>query len=592
MPGPIKFFSGSYPELATRLGFKEICLRENEGKERYRAKARVDAHRMSWFSGQFNLEEIERQFIEPLSLDQSDAPHYSYTQGDFDGRVFSDTQVTSSDIYQQHITSVVDGSHSTSFSSKLSVAYINDEGRACGFTLAYVRDDRDKSIPEKQRKRLYSATIIEDASEAPADRKVLFFTHPDLHIELFPDAMTNLTDEVDAAQVPDMIKAGLKSGLLSDCIDGLFDGDSISVDQFSLVKSWFPTGLNMDNRDSKSAMLNKLGQLAGDSSRELLSNLQQQARTDSSFFHGDQFANNIKRVYESMSEQASSDEKKKIQLTYQLIRLRLFLDATWIKDNEEPRRALDNYMKELDAILENRQLNIEEKTVAIDSRLASMKLEFLRLYGEERRKITAKYAEKARDLKKPETADPVKKPERLEIPFKSRNFYPLLVGGLALVALLGLVLTFSGVFAPVGLILTGTSLTLAVTAAAFTLGVLLVAGLMIIYNEIQDVKAEKKHRDELVAYDLCPFHRLEDEKALKLKDLRQSVSQFNAITGDFPAVEKPSLTLIEPQPHFASVLTPPGSPSPSARRQSSLELVSGESDDDDHHPSSSSSPSN
>jgi hypothetical protein len=91
-------------------------------------------------------------------------------------------------------------------------------------------------------------------------------------------------------------------------------------------------------------------------------------------------------------------------------------------------------------------------------------------------------------------------PAVLEQSFFQRNRFPLIMGGLGFLVAIGVAMTFTGVLAPIGLTVTTLSSTLLFATAALSLGVLLLAGIKLIYNEAQVIKSEKRYSMELRNY--------------------------------------------------------------------------------------------
>lgn len=551
MPNPIKTFSGNYPDLALILGLGDVCLQATS-KEKYLADVSKDTGRIAWFSDRYTVDEMKARFLDTAALDKKPGSRYSFTQGNPDGGVFSQNIITQSHNFLDYITCVPGGSSSVSFMNSIRIAYINDKDELCGFTISYIRDERDDAIPAEQRKRLFTVTIIENTNLDPIDRRVVFYAHPDLDLLTPGNTLSSLPD-VDAADVPDMIKTQLNSSFLRPFIGDLFNGDSISFDAFSALKARFPTNRNMDDRDSKKRLLVELCQFAGESSHSFISALNCSAATDVNFYLDEPFEQRLLALHEKLSNEQALQENVELlarfRLTYLLTRLSLLAETPVIaKDNRLQDPVLAS-VKTLRSTLEMRHFDAKTAEMQLNQTLSQLNQTFVTVRLQVEGEIKHTFYEKGLFLKfdHPVTLiDKPEKPKKLEQPFRRRNFYPMLAGGLAFLALIGLALTFTGVLAPLGLTISAATFALALSATAFSLGALALAGIKMIYNEVKYVKAKNHYIRDMGVYDQVQktgdnFKRLDTERlASETSALRENnsiLTRLESITKDFSKTE-------------------------------------------------------
>ncbi|WP_133126994.1 hypothetical protein [Legionella nagasakiensis] len=208
-----KKYVGNYIEVASTL-FRDLPshtpnLIEGSTKSTYDHQIAADLPRTHYVSYQYPVAEIQHRLQDTSHL-YDDATEtlkdekkpLAYTQGNFDGRIFTRARINTLPGYPEN--SFIAHEHAggiNSYYNDICFSYIDDDGRNCAFSIAFLRDDPD---PEKSIKRPFSLAIIRNTTAAPSDREVLYLTHPTLVPETSPCGLVKVTFDPNTASWPDL----------------------------------------------------------------------------------------------------------------------------------------------------------------------------------------------------------------------------------------------------------------------------------------------------------------------------------------------------------------------------------------------------
>ncbi|MFZ4076515.1 MAG: hypothetical protein ACOYKA_00885 [Legionellaceae bacterium] len=152
MSSLLRVFSGNYIATANFLGLPPSFYQDTTPEE-YHRMIGLDLDRTPYFVSQ---DKIKRH---QMKLNAGTADHLSYSQGDFDGRLFAQTPFLSGapEGFELH---------------RFGFSYEDDKGVLCGFAMVY---GVEKSKPKEP---MITLSIIRDVTASPKDRQVLFASSP------------------------------------------------------------------------------------------------------------------------------------------------------------------------------------------------------------------------------------------------------------------------------------------------------------------------------------------------------------------------------------------------------------------------------
>ncbi len=238
---------GNYVEVVDRLGLPDHFYKPGtEGV--YKHDVLKDLARTSYVSFDRTADQLKNQL--QVHSDES----YSYTQGNFVGRIFTKIYVENCQMYTSSTDDAIMHDTHHDYLQSIEMAYIDDRGRNCGFTLTYLREppvEGHPDIPLEQRKRHFSIAIIENTTAEPTARKVTFLCSSELFSENHQGA------DLDAAAVHGEVEQALNSRQINTLLLGLIKDGVLSMPTFEALRARIKGGLNIDNRDEQRIVLDR-----------------------------------------------------------------------------------------------------------------------------------------------------------------------------------------------------------------------------------------------------------------------------------------------------------------------------------------------
>ncbi|RUR04265.1 hypothetical protein ELY15_15730 [Legionella sp. km772] len=383
----LKKISGNYVDVVNALGLSPGYYGVQK-REAYDQQVAKDLPRICYVNFSGNVAGMKKRLADTSHLKDKEL---SYTQGDFYGGVFTESRIKATPIFIETTMSASEEGTLKNYFDTLAFAYDDDNGRHCGFSLGYLRDDSDLTIPVEQRPLNYALTIIRDVNKAPSEREVTFLTHP----AFLPKKNGKA---IDSQMVVAEMAKELHSESIQKLLTPLFNEQgAIDFPQFQALAERITPDHNLDDRDAK---LNKLL---------------------------DVYTLWVRLLADKSKTKERADLLK--ELNTQMIGA--FTDVDFFKDKriEDVEAFVAKYKNHpILATLPTLDKSIDDYAV---------------------RKGFASYEAMQKEMNQS---------------FLERNKGPLIVLGVALLAVISIALTLTGVLAPIG-ILAGIGLALAVTAA-------------------------------------------------------------------------------------------------------------------------------
>lgn len=348
-------FSGNYEQVAGSLGFNGFYAPQDT-EALYEIQIEKDIPRTCYFSFSHTVASMQE------SLRIRHTP-LSFTQGNFDGGVFTETQIkTSEKFFEYSSTPCPD---SKDLVDSLRIAYVDDAGSNCAFSVAFLRDDSNLLVPVEKRKFLYSIAIIKNSNSAPQDREATYIAHEDL---LADGLKANPKASLNARSIPEEVDTLLNSKTLSVAIQGLFIGESLSKVKFDELQARLVCNRNFDNRDEKQAQLDELLRVA----RRTLPNgrledyfmgIEKRAKHELDFFKDSVFERTIETVFNKVKKAISTGHERLVyenELTLHAIKLELGAQALQNQDDSAERDLRHRFSKEFCGFRDNGNLGIDK----------------------------------------------------------------------------------------------------------------------------------------------------------------------------------------------------------------------------------------
>lgn len=217
---------GNYVNIAKSLGFSEQFY-QSTSQGTYLEHIRLDLHRTHYFDDQHTESTIQEQLIDVQRLNEQ----YCYSQGDFDGGIFTlGYKLLLPDVIQQQANSSLREEHD-GFSHDLRLSYIDDDGTLSALSILAIRDDENLDIPLMERRSLFIAAVIKPSNAAVTERQVTFLTHERWQ------PTTPVSEETTVNILPDQeinhsLMQAINCKALSSRLDGIIQGESIAAQKF------------------------------------------------------------------------------------------------------------------------------------------------------------------------------------------------------------------------------------------------------------------------------------------------------------------------------------------------------------------------
>lgn len=460
MPVTTKVFRGSYVELSERLEQSSITGKLSS-QEDYVRDILKDIDRQSYCNPHGHIDQIKAQLLDTGTMQGA----FSYIQGNWDARIFSANLYVQTRQFQDAPLPSDDTHGFGSF----GIAYLNDAGVPCGFSVSYRRDDSNQDIPEDERKLLFIISHIENTHLPPEERRTHLLVSPELNLvklnkndwsiekERLFDSLDSLSPD---SALPFLIKNWLKSRYLSSFVDDLFVDNQLSREAVLALKERLPPNGNMDHRDTKIMAWHDIASLDPEATENEQNQwLFNQLEQNRDFFVDTYFQPAFDQLYyNTMRAQNDDQDRARLRLTYLIIKLEFMA--------RKQERSLTE-IKLLRTGFETLLAQLTTKT----GQPASPEEEDQRFLDGIETFLLERIPSPKLDI-----------PDQVKESFFSRNLYPLLTSSASIGLVIGIALSFSGILAPL-------TLGFAITAVAFSLVLLAASGLYIVYNEYKYVEA-------------------------------------------------------------------------------------------------------
>lgn len=268
---PYKKYQGNYIDTIDLLGLPENFYQSNS-KEELQSTIEVDLPRTCYIHLRLgtDVQAIQKRLREN-HLNSKQA--ISYTQGDFNGGVFSTTYMLK--IFQKQFAE--SGAEEPVLPKELSFNYLDDDNCLCGFAITYLKDDLNFGR--------FTVSVIKNVNETPDKRQVTIILHDSLLPEndktvmiggnlnlmtnalgqlgrITPNWIKNRYPGIIAGrcEVTAAIVQALNSKDIAAVITPLFDMDNevISEAYFVGLKTRLKGGQNIDNRDELYSLIDMI----------------------------------------------------------------------------------------------------------------------------------------------------------------------------------------------------------------------------------------------------------------------------------------------------------------------------------------------
>jgi|GEM_PF-6243680 len=614
--------TGNYIKVVNDLGLPADFYKNNT-IEQYRNQVKVDLQRTRAVSSQFTDEQIKKRlektdhlYDDATSELLDEEKPLSYTQGNFDARPFPDIHLTLR--YIQRVLEGLEEDTSPPKISSISFSYIDDEGKLCGLAIASLKDSSDDTTPVEKKPLRFALAVIRNTTEAPADREVTYYSHPELLSENTRGKGADLDEKSFSTDLAQTINSTQINRLLT----GLFTGNTLSPDHFNALSGRIKNKINIDERDSK---IQKLQEIAdkltdGNATKKLITQSIKLSKSNINYFKDitlediqtlrDNPDNSLlKEQLETLNKQTLSDDRDTKIQKLQEIADGLEEDTATkdlITQSIELSKSNINYFKDI-TLDDIQTLRDNPDSSSLKQRLETRNEQTLNYV----QKINA--AQNAFNKKMNDVRQTEPKLNKMHTQsFFQRNRGKLALLGLGLLAMVSAALVLTGVLAPLGLALAaGLATNLAIGAAAAAGGVAASSGIMIARQERELgtyrqtlTEAKQEHNQNVIAINATyadavaptPETMLAEEIAAPEPEVTptdDSVdSALGSSHGESPAGSPVPSQDASPASSTNSILSALGgsrSPSPAAEATSTEDDVDPEQDSSEFHTPTSSS---
>ncbi|KTC87217.1 hypothetical protein [Legionella brunensis] len=340
-----KKISSNYVEVQKKLNLPSAFSMPQASLEEYEEQIDKDLPRTSYLSFEHTADEIKTNLQDSSHLN---AETRSYTQGNFDGGVLTDSGLKTSPKFLETATLASAEGTADDICGSLRIAYVDDDGNNCAFAVSYIRNDPDPKkqepfVPVEQRKRFFAVAIIKNTTAPPKEREVCYITHPTFLSEEQIQEKDKYTQDIEDNAIPEEINKILNSKKFASLLNGLFNGNSLNMAYFKELDARLQQNQNIDNRDFKKAKLEELVNFTKANLNsspedqlllESLDEIMMQSSSDINFYRTGDFEEHLETVIEIISKH---DQDKtllnKFTLTANAVRLELKVAET---DEKKP----------------------------------------------------------------------------------------------------------------------------------------------------------------------------------------------------------------------------------------------------------------
>ena len=357
--------SGTYEEVVGRIGMSvemSSAMITQMTMTKYLDYIDRDLDRTPCVSFGGPISELTRQLRDTTHLL---GQHFSYTQGDFDGGGI--VKIPLAHQFPAAMEAACkERTLEADLTDNLRIAYIDDTGALCAFSIIYLRQDPKEGEPPvlvADRKRPFVISHIKNTTATVAKRQVTYLTHPLLTQPGSVLDPLGVSEQNLPAEVARLVNCGRLNQLLSE----LFVGDTLSLPHFKALSARIKSKQNIDNRDMKSEQLVELIRIADkyltrdEGFTAFLGNLRGRIQTDANFFRQDSFEQTLDDFITQFDQglkqkpTVSPRASYEVQLTLNAIKLELLSE----NKNGREKSALKRQAEQLRAMRDNADSRIE-----------------------------------------------------------------------------------------------------------------------------------------------------------------------------------------------------------------------------------------
>jgi hypothetical protein len=355
--------TGNYKQVMIKLGLPGDFYTPYTDRNALEHQIDVDLPRTNYVLFDHSVEEMQAR--QRGLMDASS----SYTQGDFVGSVFTEiylSKVRTEDYIQAKM-------HQGA--STLDMAYIDDDGINCGFSIVQIRDDSDDSVPVERRGYKFVMAIIRNTTGRVEDREVTFIGDESwVPFKSFHAEGDVEVSEMDQGTLPAELSTLIRSAKINRLLEGLFDSSGLSGERLREIKGRTYTSQNIDKRRLKQPLLTELLNVAkrhATSSNTFLDGylkeVEKRAKDDIDFFKEGNFEHFLRDFFKTVEEQFRfiPDNAQKNRALYEL-QLSQFILSIELKllpkleDRHPLRTAYSQLVGELRVKLDSPESIVEE----------------------------------------------------------------------------------------------------------------------------------------------------------------------------------------------------------------------------------------
>ena len=247
-----KVYEGTYVELLHTLKPLQLLrdqVLKSQTKDDYLRAINLDLNRIRYFTDHTSLDQMQQRLRETAHLVDATGElkdperYFAYSQGDFFAGMFSELLVTLTvESHKSQELGVPQGDELSNYSGTIKLVYINDDNVNCGISITHFRK-RDPETGEPYNSKVpFVVSIIKNTNGALVDRKITSFIHSDI-LSLTPACDIDQVADVAHAKEHDVtetdllgeINKAINSKKLSKFLQGLIDGESVSIERFKEI---------------------------------------------------------------------------------------------------------------------------------------------------------------------------------------------------------------------------------------------------------------------------------------------------------------------------------------------------------------------
>ncbi len=418
-----KKYTGNYIQVINALELPKRFYMSTT-KDDYEKQITKDLGRTRYVSHRLTVMEIKKRLQDTSHL-YNDVTHQliaagkylSFTQGDFEATNFTNGYMMNKNQYMDGLSQAGMENTQTDYHQVFRIIYVNDNDELCGLSIMFMRDDSDTKIAPELRKRPFVVVVTKNTTATPSEREVTYLSHPAL---IYTPEVLERGKDLEEKELANEITKTINSKTITQLLTGLIAGDSVSINHFNQLDDRIKGNRNIDDRDTK---LNKLSDLYVIWARLRAEN--------SSDITKQQHMNKIMDIMQSATQ----------KLSY-------FQDKDW--------KWVENIVKAYECLLVSNLPAIKEPQT-VKEKLMSAQQQF----NNDKTATESKLAEGLAAIHDPDLD------KELSHSVIRRNISNFTIFGIALLAVIGIALTLSGVLAPLGLTITaGLASYVAVAGAA------------------------------------------------------------------------------------------------------------------------------